>query len=194
MAKYYISLDDYKKALTYLQEAILIWEPLEKEFKNPEGTSEIYLLMAKISEHQGNTKDAINFYSKAITGYEKIFDDKHPKYLHAKSQMGKLFLSLNEDIKALELLNQTTSAYLEYIHSYFPGLSEREKMQFWQMIKTDFEFYYGIAIKNQKRRPEALENVYNFRLVTKSLLLNSSACENKTVCSAAAPCRRNTSA
>lgn len=88
--------------------------------------------------------------------------------------MGKLFYALKEDIKALELLNQTTSAYLEYIENYFPGLSEREKMQFWQMIKTDFEFYYCIAVKNRKHRPEALEKAFNFRLITKSLLLNSS--------------------
>lgn len=174
LAKYYIVFEEYNQALSILTEANLIWKQLEKDFKNPEGTAKINLLMAKILEKQGNTKDAINYYSKSITSYENIFDDKHPKYLHAKSQMGKLFYALKEDIKALELLNQTTSAYLEYIENYFPGLSEREKMQFWQMIRNDFEFYYCIAVKNSKHRPKALENVFNFRLITKSLLLNSS--------------------
>lgn len=173
-SKYHLIFNEYDQALSTLQESVLIWEQLEKDFKNPEGTAEIYLLMAKVLEHQGNTKDAINYYSKSITSYEKIFDDKHPKFLHAKSQMGKLFYALKEDVKALELLNQTTSAYLEYIEGYFPGLSEREKMQFWQMIKTDFEFYYCVAVKNRKHRPEALNKAFNFRLITKSLLLNSS--------------------
>ncbi len=174
LAKHYINIKDYKKAYSYLEKSIIVWDILEKNAKNPEGTAEIYLLMAQITQKMGDTSKAISFYSKSITSYEKIFDDTHPKYLHAKSQMSKLYFSLGKDIEALEYMNQTTSAYLQYIDKYFSGLSEIEKLQFWQMIKTDFEFYYCLALKNRKYRPEALKNVYNFKLITKPLLLNSS--------------------
>ncbi len=174
LASYKITQDEYDEALEYLESCEDIWTNIEKEYKNPEGSAEIYLLMAEITQYQNKTAEAIKYYSKAINAYEKVFDEFHPKYLHAKSQMGRLYFAIGEDIQALELLNQTTKAYLSYIDRYFYGLSEREKMQFWQMIKADFEFYNSVAFKNKKQYPEAVENVYNFRLVTKSLLLNSS--------------------
>ncbi len=106
--------------------------------------------------------------------YAKIFDSQHPYYIKALSKEGQMAFILNDFKAAIKCLDETTVADLKFIKKYFPSLSDREKNKFWNLIKDDFEFYNTLAIKLSKENPELLQNVYDFSLKTKAILLNSS--------------------
>ncbi|GAL84095.1 hypothetical protein MYP_1323 [Sporocytophaga myxococcoides] len=118
--------------------------------------------------------DARESFEASKNLYGKIFDAHHPYYIKALSKEGQMAFILDDFKAAIRCLDETTVADLKFIRKYFPSLSDREKNKFWNLIKDDFEFYNTLAIKLAKENPELLQNVYDFSLKTKAILLNSS--------------------
>lgn len=162
----------YDEAIKILNEANNIW--LEKLEKRNINSAQVYSLMGDVQVKQKRFKDAQGNYNKAIEIYKKMLSEEHPDYVKTLSKLGQMYFVSGDLKQSNEILEKTTASYLNFIKVYFPSLSENEKSKFWKKIQTDFEFYNSLAVKQAETSPRFLENMYNFRLATKAILLSSS--------------------
>ncbi len=168
----YAERGEYDRALPLLTQADEIWtNALGNKNKS---SGEVARLKGDIYADQEKFELAEEEYEKSSKYFRKIFSKQHPDYLNALSKLAQVYYINGELNKVESILSETTEAYLEYTRIYFPTLSEEEKANFWAKIKKDFEFYNTVAVDFQFDKPKYLENMYDFALATKSLLLNSS--------------------
>lgn len=173
LAYYHIETNSLEKALELIQKAEGIYIELDLD-KNNEQIADIEVLKGEIYKKQGNFDQAIKSFEDAKTKYKNKFSKDHPEYVYALSKLGQIYYIKKDHQKAIDILNETTEYYLSFIDNYFTWLSESEKSKFWRKIKNDFEFYNTLAFKYQANDSKLTQNVYNFTLATKALLLNSS--------------------
>ncbi len=168
----YAQRGEYERALPLLTQADEIWtNSLGNKNKS---SGEVARLKGDIFTYQGKHELAQDEYDKSAKYFRKIFSKQHPDYLNALSKLAQVNYINGELDKVESILSETTEQYLEYTKIYFPTLSEEEKSNFWAKIKKDFEFYNTVAADFRLDKPKYLENMYDFALSTKSLLLNSS--------------------
>lgn len=171
MAYVDIQQGSYDDALQLLNQADEIWlETLDNLNKS---SGEVARLKGDIYSFQGKSREARREYEKSAKYFRKIFSEKHPDYLNTESRLARAYF-IDDELKSVEsTLSMTTAAYLEYTKTYFPTLSEEEKAKFWNKIKPDFEFYNTVAVQYSTEKPKYLENMYDFALATKGLLLSN---------------------
>jgi len=163
----------YDIALSYLDEAWAIWKDRIGK-RNNINAAIINTLKGDIHYQKREYSRADNFYQDGLKTYEKFFSSSHPEYVKVLSKLAKTYY-MNGDIrKAQTTIDQTLGNYQEFIKTYFPALSEREKAKFWNTIKSDYEFYNTLILTRVDRKEELVGNIYNNALLTKALLLNSS--------------------
>lgn len=175
LAYYYIERNQYDTAFAQLQTADDIW--LTAFGKNNVNSARVAMLVGDLYAKIKNFKIAESEYKRALKMYKRVFNDEHPEYVRALSKIGKVDYVRGRYRQSNKILAKTTNQYLQYIETYFPVLSEGEKAKYWGLIRTDFEFYNTLAVKQshkRRRRKKLLSKMYNHALATKALLLSSS--------------------
>ena len=171
-AMVYIREKNYDQALIQLQAANLIYSSTYGD--NHYKTADNQVNMATLYYHKKGYVNAHRFYGKALTIYKKIFSDSHPKYVSTLSRVGKTYYAQKDYKNAATTLRESTQMYLTYINNYFPSLSEVEKSNYWASIRSDFELFNSLALNYFKDDKSIIGDMYNNRLATKAILLNSS--------------------
>ncbi|MFT7034669.1 MAG: CHAT domain-containing protein [Cyclobacteriaceae bacterium] len=172
LAIVFIAEKKYDRAQTMLNASGRIWNARIGK-RNNINAATIYMLEGDILYAQRLYDDADNLYEKAKKVYQDFFTNNHPDYVKVLSKLSKTYFMQGNARKAQEALEEVLSNYDEFIKSYFPALSEREKAKFWNTIKQDYEFYNTLVI-NYSRDKDLIGTLYNNALLTKALLLNSS--------------------
>ena len=131
-------------------------------------------LKGLIYYRKGKYIDANISFIKSKDIYAVSFSTNHPDYTKALCKSGQMYFILKDYTNAVKSYDEAIKSYLTFIQVQFPALSEREKMKSWNVIKTDFEFYYSMAYQLRTDRPELMGNVYDMTMATKALMLNSS--------------------
>jgi CHAT domain-containing protein/Flp pilus assembly protein TadD len=162
----------YTEGFGLLNEANGIY--LEKLENRNLNSANIYSLLGDVYTRLKRFAEAKDNYTKAEAIFKKMLSKEHPDYIKTESKLGQLYFINKSYKEANEILKRTTSAYLDFIKTYFPALSEREKAKYWNKIQGDFEFFNSLAVKQAQDEPELLEKMYNFRLATKAILLSTS--------------------
>ena len=160
-------------------QALVLLESANKIYESTFGESHIKtadnrVLVANLYYRKQDFDNAIKFYNKAMATYKSIFDKDHPKYVSTYSKLGQSYFAKQDYKNASKIFNSTTETYLEYISQYFPSLSENEKAKYWNSIQGDFEIYNSLALNTYKDDPSVLARMYDNKLATKAILLNSS--------------------
>ena len=62
---------------------------------------------------------------------------------------------------------------LEFINSYFPPMSEAEKTKYWDVLSLRFQRFNNFAIDASKTHPAVVQDMFDYQIATKALLLNS---------------------
>src|SRR5690606_39249276 len=120
-------------------------------------------------------RKARQHYQKSLKLYEKYFDDSHPDYAKALAKTRRLEYMAGNEKRAIGLMETVRGHYDRYNQAFFPVLSEREKVRFWNIIKEDYEFYNSLILKSRKNYSDkAIGKLYDNALNTKALLLNTS--------------------
>ncbi len=163
---------NYEEAQTLLKKANAIY--LETFGKGHLLTADNTFRVAKVSYLKGDYEDAISYYEDAQGAYKKIFSDEHPKYVEAQSAVGRSYYALKEYKSAMKIFDKSMASNLKFIEKYFPALSEGEKSKYWNSIKGDFELYNSLALNFGSAKSKLYTSVYNNKLATKAILLNSS--------------------
>lgn len=169
-----IAQEDYAVAFGYLLEAEAIWIAKAGR-RNNINASEIYVLLGDIYYMLKNFMQAEEYYMKAGKLYAKYFSENHPEYVKVLAKLSRTEYMMGNEKEALDLIEEVTDNYGNFIKYFFPTLSEREKAKFWNIMREDFE-YYNTIVLNQIDAPndEIVGKLYNNALNTKAILLNSS--------------------
>ena len=173
VAVLYISEKKYDIAFSSLTVAESIWRA-KTGTKNNINAASIYTLTGDVYYQQKNYKKAEEFYNKSKDLYEKFFSATHPEYVKVLSKLSKVYYMERDYKKSKKLIEESLNNYENFIKNYFPALSEREKAKYWNTIKGDFEFYNTLAFGQLEDFKDLSGKVYNYQLLTKALLLNSS--------------------
>ncbi|WOK07000.1 CHAT domain-containing tetratricopeptide repeat protein [Imperialibacter roseus] len=164
---------EYDISLQYLEEAWTIWKDRIGK-RNNVNAAVVNTLKGDIQYQKRQYDRADNFYQDALKTYAKFFSTSHPEYVKVLSKLAKTYY-MNGDIrKAQNTIEETLGNYQEFIKTYFPALSEREKAKFWNTIKSDYEFYNTLALTRIDKKEDLIGDIYNNALLTKALLLNTS--------------------
>lgn len=173
LATFYLEKKDFDKVATYLEKSTTLWSELKRKNQSPVTEVNLYVLQAQLYKVQKDYANSITYFEKASHIYKSMFDDEHPQYLHTQAQIGKLHYILGDLNKSMNIFDKITKSYLTYIQQNFKILSEKEKNHFWTHTKTDFEFYYTLALSNYETHPKLVDDLYYLVINTKAILLNS---------------------
>jgi CHAT domain-containing protein/tetratricopeptide (TPR) repeat protein len=173
IAVLYISEKQYDLAFNSLNIAVNIWQQKTGSKRNINAAS-IYTLTGDVYYQQKNYKKAEEFYNKSKDLYERYFSSSHPEYVKLLSKLSKVHYMEKDYKRSKQRIEQALNNYQDFIKKYFPALSEREKAKYWNTIKGDFEFYNTLALGRLEDFKDLSDQVYNYQLLTKALLLNSS--------------------
>ncbi len=173
IAVLYISNKQYDLAFNSLNIAVNIWQQKTGSKRNINAAS-IYTLMGDVYYQQKNYRKAEEFYNKSKDLYERYFSSSHPEYVKLLSKLSKVHYMEKDYKRSKQRIEQALTNYQDFIKKYFPALSEREKAKYWNTIKGDFEFYNTLALGRLEDFKDLSDQVYNYQLLTKALLLNSS--------------------
>jgi CHAT domain-containing protein len=173
MAILHISEKRFDLAFNDLTQAENIWR-VKIGSKNNIKAASIYALTGDVYYQQKNYVKAEEYYNKGKDIFEKNFNSNHPEYVRLLAKLGRVFYMRKEFKKAKKHIEEALNNYETYIKQLFPARTEREKAKYWNTIKHDFEFYNTLAFGQLDDFRDLSGKVYNYQLLTKALLLNSS--------------------
>ena len=148
------------------------WE--QKLGKDNIYTPEFDLVKGDILRKQARYDLALEKYAHAQGLYKNKFSSKHPDYVKTISRIAKTNYVKGDYKNALSAIKIATEGYYNFISKYFPVLSFGEKTKYWDLIKTDFEFFNSLALKMKDQNPDLVGQMYDYVLATKALLLSNS--------------------
>ncbi len=173
LAVLYISKKQYDLAFNSLTIAASIWQQKTGSKRNINAAS-IYQLTGDVYYQMKNFPKAEEFYNKSKGLYESFFSSSHPEYVKLLSRLSRVYYMTKDYKRARQNIEQALTNYDNFIKKFFPALSEREKARYWNTIKSDFEFYNTLALGKIEEFRDLSDQVYNYQLLTKAILLNSS--------------------
>lgn len=168
----YISEKRFDIAFNSLTQAEQIWRAKTGSKRNVNAAS-IYALTGDVFYQQKNYSKAEEFYNKAKDLYERFFSKTHPEYVKILSKQAKVSYMQKDFKRSKRNIEEALGNYENFIKKFFPALSEREKANYWNTIKGDFEFYNTLAFSQLEDFRDLSGKVYNYQLLTKALLLNT---------------------
>jgi len=137
-------------------------------------TPEFDLARGDLFRKQAKYDLALEKYAHAQGLYKSKFSSKHPDYVKTISRIAKTNYIKGDYKNSLSAIKVATEGYYSFISKYFPVLSFGEKTKYWDLIKTDFEFFNSLALKMKDQNPDLVGQMYDYVLATKALLLSNS--------------------
>ncbi len=132
------------------------------------------------------TSDLGNFYrykerygeaepllDKALSIRNKILGEGHPHAVQSKEDVAILYWKKGDVGNAQMLYRSVMDQSLAFINKYFPPMSEAEKTKYWDVLFPRFQRFYNYAIEEAKDNKYILQDLYDYQIATKALLLNS---------------------
>lgn len=171
-ASLYQQMRRFDKVEELLKDAIEIYD---KQFgKSHPSYAQVIYEMGLFYQSQNRFNEAEPLFSEALTIQQQKLGKHHPSIAKTLENTAILYWQKENYKKASELYQKTLNEYIYQINTFFPAMNDYEKTKFWEKIQPKFIRFYNFAVEAQKSVPEITENVYNFHIATKALLLNSS--------------------
>lgn len=99
--------------------------------------------------------------------------EEHPEHINAIENLGLLYWQQAKNIEASKLLKLSADKTIKEIENYFTPLSEIERTKFWDKVRPRFQRFNSFAVHVRKSQPSLAFDMYNYQLITKALILNS---------------------
>jgi tetratricopeptide (TPR) repeat protein len=171
-ASLYQQMKRFDKVEKLLKEAVGIYEnQFGKE--HPLYAQSIYE-MGLFYQSQGKVAEAEPLLNQALEIQKKTLSEHHPNVALTLENLAILYWQKEDYKNAAEFYRQTMNEYIYQINTFFPAMNEYEKTMFWNKTEPKFIRFYNFAVDAYSQLPEIAADVYDFRIATKALLLNSS--------------------
>lgn len=136
-----------------------------------------------VQQQLGNLVEARKLFQQALKIHEKTLGKEHPDYMFNAYNLAVSLQQSKESTAAAPLFKEVSGFYRKQIQELFPAMSEREKASFYNKINEIILAYLDFAIENSRKFPALKGELYDFRLITKALLYNSSVKIRNTILS-----------
>jgi CHAT domain-containing protein/tetratricopeptide (TPR) repeat protein len=123
---------------------------------------------------QGKLKEALQYMGNATFLREKLYGQNNPILASSYHGFAGMLKEAGDFSKAKEYYKKAFDLYLNQLHVYFPFLSDSEKAKFDAKIKENFNMFNNYVLERYSKDPSLAADLYNYRLATKAILLNSS--------------------
>ncbi|HEY8934038.1 MAG TPA: CHAT domain-containing tetratricopeptide repeat protein [Cyclobacteriaceae bacterium] len=110
---------------------------------------------------------------KALSTREKTLGANHPLFVQSKEDLAILYWKKNEVNKAYMTYRDVMDKSIDFINQYFPPMSEAEKTKYWDVLRPRFQRFFNFGAEASKENTALLEDLYDYRMATKALLLSS---------------------
>lgn len=130
--------------------------------------------LAGLYEAVAKYKDAEKGYLEALSIRKEALGDKHPTYGITMFNLARVYAAQQNYAKSDSMWSKAIKLDLYQIQEHFPSMSEKEKGEFYGLLRTNFEQFNSYAMIRAKQEPSILGKMYNNQLATKALLLNAS--------------------
>lgn len=123
--------------------------------------------------YKGRNAEAEPLLDKALLIREKILGLNHPHYVQTLEDLAILYWKKKEMEKAYMTYRKVMDKSIDFINHYFPPMSEAEKTKYWDVLSPRFQRFYNFAIDASTNDPHILQDLYDYQMATKALLLSS---------------------
>lgn len=135
---------------------------------------------AKVTSDLGNFYRYKERYSEAapllvnaVRIREQSLGSSHPLLAQSQEDLAILYWKTKDYARAYPLYKQVMEKSLDFINTYFPPMSEAEKSKYWDLLSPRFQRFYNFALETSAVNKDAITDIFEYRLATKGLLLNS---------------------
>ncbi|OFY65073.1 MAG: hypothetical protein A3H98_07795 [Bacteroidetes bacterium RIFCSPLOWO2_02_FULL_36_8] len=134
--------------------------------------------LAELYKSMGRYALAENYFFRSMAIRKAQLGEKHPLYANSLFNLAMLYEKMGKYTEANSFFQQALDKNLYQVRNYFPSMSEKEKGQFYNTLKNNFEHYYSFIAKytinsSLNDADSVLEKILNYRLSTKGLMFNS---------------------
>ncbi len=172
LALIYTESNQPTQALQLLDSANRIWNSILKTGNNT-NAAEIAILKGNVYTRVGNFGNADKHYKSAMRILAKILSTKHPLYVQAQAQHARMFFAQKNYAQAQKIMESVLAGYRQYITTFFPVLSDREKTKYWGLVRADYEFYNNLLVRRLPDNPALAGILYDNATFAKSLLVSN---------------------
>ena len=171
LAQLYIQMNNPEKTEPLLQKAAAIYKKKFTE-ENP-SFAKVQNDLGNFYRMQGRYPEAETALVRAIGIRKTTLGENHPDYVKSVDNLAVLYWKKGDLSKAYTYFNEAMTKSLDFINQYFPPMSEAEKSKYWDVLQPRFQRFYSYAIETSTTKPDILNDVYDYQIATKALLLNS---------------------
>ena len=123
--------------------------------------------------YKGRLTDAAPLLQKALTIREQTLGVNHPHYVQSREDLAILLWKQAAWDEAVEHYKVAMQKSLDFVSNYFPPMSEAEKTKYWDVLSPRFQRFHNFAIDASKTHPGVIDDMFDYQIATKALLLNS---------------------
>lgn len=172
MASLYQQMKRFNKVEELLKEAREIYE---KQFgKEHPSYAQVTYETGLFYQSQNRLFEAEPLFAEALRIQKNKLGKHHPNIAKTLENTAVLYWQKENYKKATEIYREALNEYIYQINTFFPAMNDYEKSKFWDKIQPKFIRFYNFANDAINDVPDITADVYNFRIATKALLLNSS--------------------
>jgi CHAT domain-containing protein len=110
---------------------------------------------------------------KAHSIRETVLGKNHPLYVQSMEDIAILNWKRKNWDHAFMTYKSVMDKSLEFVNTYFPPMSESEKTKYWDVLSPRFQRFYNFALEASVENPAIVQELYDYHIATKALLLNS---------------------
>lgn len=172
LGDFYRTRRDYNMASDFYGQAIELHLKSGRE-NHPDYAITLYKLGTVLRTLQQYDR-ALYVCQKALDIQVKQLGKRHLSVSRTLCALGSLYQKVGQSQKAEASFDKMYGNLIYLIDNYFPSLSEDEKSKFYNEIKPMFEDFFEFGIMVYASNPDIGEKLYDMRLNTKAILLNTS--------------------
>ncbi len=167
----YIQMDKMDKVEAYLKKALAIYD--KKFGKESPHYAKVLNDLGNFYRLQGRFDEAEKNLTESLTIRSKALDSNHPDYVKSQEDLAILYWKKGDLEKAASGFQIAMDKSLDFINRHFPPMSEAEKTKYWDVLQPRFQRYYNYCLEASAANPAIVQNMYDYQMATKGLLLNS---------------------
>jgi len=172
IAMYYWSAEQYDKAKDLLQKIMLGVK--EKMGNGHPLYSSCLNSLGLIYWQTDDLEQAEKYLTISEKLRRQVYGEQHFEYATAVHNLAAIQNMLHKYDISDKNYHKAVNLYIEQINTVFPGLSESEKAKFYAKLQERFELYNLYVLSRRQEKPDLIADMYNFRQVTKGILLDAS--------------------
>jgi CHAT domain-containing protein len=169
LALLYIQMNKLDKVEGYFQQSAAIYNK-RKQMPN---YAKVLNDLGNFYRMQGKYDVAEQKLVESMTLRSNVLDANHPDYVKSEEDLGILYWKKGDFAKAYTSFQSAMNKSLDFVDRFFPPMSEAEKTKYWDVLQPRFQRFFNYSLDAQASNPAILNDLYNYQIATKALLLSS---------------------